>query len=135
MVPNNVNGVYPRTMSTPVNVGSPYGTYPINPYQQIFVQGIEGAKAFQMPYGVTAVILWDTEKDLFYLKRLDEMGRPYIAKTCSYADYEEPVPEETVRASAPVNTDGFVTKDYFDSVIKRLSVGERGRIVIDESNE
>lgn len=107
--------------------------YPQNPFQQIFVQGIEGARAYQLPYGVTAAVLWDSEKDLFYLKQIDQMGRPFIAKICSYADYEEPKVEPESNQNG-IDTSQFVTKEYLNDVIGRLLVGERGRIVIDEPN-
>ena len=105
--------------------------YPQNMFQQIFVQGIEGARAYQMPYGVNAAILWDSEQDLFYVKQIDAMGRPFIAKTCSYADY---TPPEPVHAD-PVNVDtsSFVTKEYLDRVLSQLVLGEKGKVVRDES--
>lgn len=105
--------------------------YP-NLYQQIFVQGIEGAKAFQMPYGVTTAILWDTEADLFYVKQIDSMGRPFISKTCSYADYipPEPAPQQPAEK---IDTSNFITKEYLDQVLNQLFVGEKGRVVRDES--
>lgn len=102
-----------------------------NMVQQAFVQGIEGARAYPMPYGVNAAILWDAEKDLFYVKQVDNMGRPYIAKTCRYEDYE---PEPQIPVQQPVNTEQFVTKEYFDQVLSQLIVGEKGRVVRDEPN-
>lgn len=122
------NQYYTRPTPIPSSIG-----YPQNPFQQIFVQGIEGARAYQLPYGVTAAVLWDSEKDLFYLKQVDQMGRPFIAKICSYADYVEP--EKTAEDTKQIDTSGLVTKEYLDHVLSHLSVGERGRIVIDESDE
>jgi len=112
-----------------INYRGPYMPTPAS--QQIFVQGIEAAKAYQIPYGMNAVILWDTEKDLFYVKQLDSMGRPYIAKICSYTDYVEPEPEPAPVQN--VDTAKFITKEYLDQVLSQLFVGEKGRIVRDES--
>lgn len=126
------NPVYARPQ--PVTGVPTYQTpYPQNPFQQIFVQGIEGARAYQLPYGVTAAVLWDSEKDLFYLKQIDQMGRPFIAKICSYADYEEPKIEPESNQNG-IDSSQFVTKEYLDNILNRLLVGERGRIVIDESD-
>lgn len=110
----------------------------MNVYQQpnlifhAFVQGIEGARAFQMPYGYNTAILWDTESDLFYVKKIDSMGRPYIEKTCHYEDVE-PEPA-TAPIAQNIDTTQFITKEYFDQVLSQLIVGEKGRVVRDESN-
>lgn len=96
-----------------------------------FVQGIEAAKAFQVPYGYDTAILWDTEKDLFYVKRIDQMGRPYIEKTCHYEDVQ---PDPEVPAVQNIDTTQFITKEYFDQVLSQLIVGEKGRVVRDEPN-
>lgn len=109
-----------------------YGNTVPSPFQQVFVQGLESAKAYQMPYGVNSVILWDTEKDLFYVKQIDALGRPMIVKICSYADYVPPEPEP-VQAAPSVDTSAFITKEYLDQVLNQLFVGEKGRIVRDES--
>ncbi len=99
--------------------------------QQAFVSGIEGARAYPMLYGVNVAILWDTDQDLFYVKQVDNMGRPYIAKTCKYEDYD---PEPQFSVQQPVDTTQFVTKEYFDQVLSQLIVGEKGKVVRDEPN-
>lgn len=110
-----------------------YNSYTSPAFQQIFVQGIEGARAYQLPYGVTSAILWDAEKDLFYVKKVDAMGRPSIVKTCSYTDYVEPEPVPPVTQMPDIDTSSFVTKEYLNQVLNQLFVGEKGRVVRDES--
>lgn len=112
--------------------GGRFNSYPQqNLIFHAFVQGIEGARAFQMPYGYNTAILWDTESDLFYVKKIDQMGRPYIEKTCQYHDVE---PEPAVSAAQNIDTTQFITKEYFDQVLSQLIVGEKGRVVRDEPN-
>lgn len=97
----------------------------------IFVQGIEGAKAYQMPVGFDKVVLWDTEQDVFYVKALDQIGRPFIAKTCSYQDCETPKPQ--AEAQAPqVDMSNYISKEQLESVLGRLYVNPQGRIMLSD---
>ena len=84
-----------------------------------FVQGIEGAKAYQMPLGFDKVVLWDTEQDIFYVKALYQIGRPFIDKTCRYEDCETPEPQAAVQAPQ-VDMSKYISKDELESVLGRL---------------
>ena len=42
----------------------------------VYVHGIEGANAYQLPQGVTRQLLWDDEKDSFYVKALEQYLAP-----------------------------------------------------------
>lgn len=109
-----------------------YSQYPELPY----VTGIEGANAFQMPRGVSKIVLWDTHNDSFYVKMLDEMGRPKVVAWKDYIDHVEPEPE-VKQTETSIDTSKFVTKDdlmsILDKALSGLTIGEQGRIV--RSNE
>ena len=107
---------------------------PQNPFNQIFVVGIEGAKAYPLPNNTTAT-LWDSEKNLFYVKQIDSMGRPSILKVCEYTDHVEPQPQPAQMSAEYVtkaDLSQFLTKADLDKALAELSVGERGRIVRNE---
>lgn len=55
----------------------PYGTTPQPQYQQSFawVQGIEAAKAFNVPAG-SSMMLMDSEHPVIYVKSVDTTGKP-----------------------------------------------------------
>lgn len=94
-----------------------------------YVHGIEGAHAFPMPQGVNRIILWDDTVDSFYIKGYDDMGKP---KVLAWNDFTSHVEEKTEPAE-PENPSEYVTKEYFDKVLRELKIGEKGRIV--RSNE
>ena len=103
----------------------------VNPYEPQYVTGIEGANAFQLPQGVTQMILWDTDNDSFYIKKLDEMGRPRVVAWKDFTDHVEP--EKSEIAVAQSQDAGYLTRaeaeELINQVLSQLTVGERGRIV------
>lgn len=135
-------------------INQPQMRYPvsINPYEPQYVTGIEGANAYQMPAGVQQMILWDTDKDCFYIKKLDEIGRPRVVAWKDFSDHVEPAQEnqngtdaqQTIDMSVyptkkdledmleKYNMTNYLTKDEFEKALGQLCVGERGRIVRNE---
>ena len=79
-----------------------------------WVQGIEGAKAFQiMPNSNT--ILLDSENDgIFYIKVSDNVGM------CNLRTFKYEEIGEQPKSSAPVNLDNYVTRDELTKVINDL---------------
>ena len=94
----------------------------------IYVHGIEGANAYQIPAGVSKVTLWDDTDDCFYVKGYDPTGKPRIL---AWNDYKAHVVEESTPAvAAPqIDTSQYLTRDEFNKILSELMVGERGRIV------
>ena len=128
----------------------PMYSYPRSPYEPIYVTGIEGANAFQMPQGVQQMILWDTDTDSFYIKKLDEMGRPRVVAWKDFTEHVMPQPAEQPTAQDmsvyPTKKDledmlnqydmtQYLTKKDFSDMLNRLYVGERGRIVLSELDQ
>lgn len=128
---------------------------PVQQYQQPqgtqlqYTHGIEGANAYQMPPGVTEVILWDDEVDSFYIKKLDEMGRPKVVAHKDFFDHVDPEPkkidhheidmskymtkDDLMETLGKIDLSAFLTKDTLDKALdeytSNLVVGEHGRVV------
>lgn len=132
-----------------------YSQQPMNTVQAlmqpIYVHGRAGAEAFQLSPGVVRQILWDDETDRFYVKALDEMGRPRIVADKDFTDHVEPIAPQASEASSidfsvyPTKRDleeflskfdvsNYLTKADFDKALGQLSLGVGGRIVRNESN-
>lgn len=102
----------------------PYNSYTANLAQQnanfnnqsfqsqtniTFVNGIEGAKAFQLRPN-SSVLLMDSDNSKFYVKSTDNLG---IANISSYSFVEDKnLPIENVAANQPSNTGKQNTKLY-----------------------
>lgn len=102
----------------------PYNSYTANLAQQnanfnnqsfqsqtniTFVNGIEGAKAFQLRPN-SSVLLMDSDNSKFYVKSTDNLG---IANISSYSFVEDKnLPIENVAANQPSNTGEQNTKLY-----------------------
>lgn len=87
-------------------------TQPQNTAQQLIrVNGIEGAKAYQMPPNST-VALFDTNSALMYIKMTDGAGFPTIRVF--------PLVEHLATQNNEQNTAEFVTKSEFENFKKEL---------------
>lgn len=121
--------IVPQPAPTPA-----YNYAPVDPYygqhpaqqQLVYVHGIDGANAYQLPQGVTKQILWDDDMDSFYIKAIDDMGRPRVIAWKDFTDHVIPPAQETQQAPA-VDTSQFITKEDFAQMLNRLYVGERGK--------
>lgn len=83
-----------------------------NPYQQYQqlprVNGLEGAKAYQIMPGCT-VALFDANEDIFYVKSSDSAGFPSV-RTFRF---------EEVQPQAPENKD-FVSRKEMEEYVQQL---------------
>lgn len=81
----------------------------------IWVQGEGGAKAFPVGPGAS-VVLFDSERDIFYIKSTDQSGMPQPLRIFPYKE----TTEEELRNSNTPNTDKFITREEFERVINSL---------------
>ena len=100
------------------NYYNPYG----NPYMQqpqtqvnqyAFVNGIEGAKAYQMQPNQT-VLLMDSDREVCYMKQANAMGQ----STLRYFKLVE-VSEQDLRGQVQVQPD-YVLKSDFEALNKKV---------------
>lgn len=86
-----------------------------------WVQGLEGAKAYQLMPN-SNVILMDSENDgFFYIKVSDNVGicNLRVFKYEEVADYNKP--------AVPIDTSQFVTKTELEEILKGLKVDKDGK--------
>lgn len=111
---------------------TPYYNQPMNnqPFPQqitqnlIRVNGIEGAKAYQMSANST-VALFDTNEDLMYVKTTDGAGFPII-RTFSFTEIKEDT-------KATQNTD-YISRQEFEDFKKELMNNGKQSIQRTKSN-
>lgn len=111
---------------------TPYYNQPMNnqPFPQqitqnlIRVNGIEGAKAYQMSANST-VALFDTNEDIMYVKTTDGAGFPII-RTFSFTEIKEDT-------KATQNTD-YISRQEFEDFKKELMNNGKQSIQRTKSN-
>lgn len=96
-------------------------------YQQphngvVWVQGIEGAKAYPVASGAS-VLLMDSEENVFYIKTTDQSGMPSPLRVFDYTERTD---------TAKIDTSAFVTRDELE---KRLSELNRKPKVKEKKDE
>ena len=112
---------------------NPYYNYPIN-NQPIFsqnqvqnlirVNGIEGAKAYQMSANST-VSLFDANEDIMYIKTTDGAGFPVI-RTFSFSEIKE--------ENKPVEKVDYISRQEFEEFKKELMNNGKQSIQRSKSN-
>lgn len=84
----------------------------------IWVQGIEGAKAYQMPPNSQAVLLDNDNEGVMYIKICDNVGMC----TLRIFDYVERTTK--LNNSVEIDTSQFVRRDELKSIIEQMVKGE-----------
>ena len=87
-------------------------TQPATPAESRFdiVDGLDGAKAYiQKMLAGTKHIVWDGQKDMFYVLQKDANGQPARIQMCSYTVELEPTMEER-----------YVSREDFNALVSRL---------------
>lgn len=75
----------------------------------VWVQGLEGAKAYPVAAGAS-VMLMDSEESVFYIKTTDQSGMPSPLRVFDYTERKDD--------QHKVDTSAFITREEFE---KRLS--------------
>ena len=74
------------------------------------VDGLEGARSFQQKMlASTKHIVWDNQKDVFYVLQKDANGQPARIQICAYTVEMEPTMEEK-----------YVSREDFNALVSRL---------------
>lgn len=76
----------------------------------VWVQGLEGAKAYPVASGAS-VMLMDSEENVFYIKTTDQSGMPSPLRVFDYTERTE---------TPKVDTSTFVTREEFEKRISEL---------------
>ena len=104
---------YPASYMTPLN--NPQMQQPVNSTNMIWVQGESGAKAYPIAPGINQA-LFDVEKQVFYIKSVDQSGMPqplrmFRYSECTEADLKEP----------EIDTSNFITREEFEDAIDSIT--------------
>lgn len=94
--------------------------YGYNPYQQqykqyAFVNGIEGAKAFQMPTNQT-MLLMDSDKPIVFMKTTDNLGKANIR----YFNLIEISEADTIKQYQPQPMPEYALKSDIDALNEKI---------------
>lgn len=79
----------------------------------IWVQGLEGAKAFPVGAG-NNVLLMDSEESMFYIKSVDPSGMPMPLRVFEYSEKKEGQAAKAVEAD-------YITRDELADILKDYS--------------
>ena len=97
---------------------NPYNSYMTQHNQITWVQGIEGAKAYQMTPNSQAVLLDNDNEGVMYIKICDNVGMC----TLRIFDYTERTKQPTT--AFDIDTSQFVRRDELKSLIEQMVKGE-----------
>lgn len=104
----NYNGYYPNYGFS--GYQQPSATNNPQPTGPIWVQGESGAKSYMVAPGNT-VVLFDSEKETFYIKTTDASGMPQPLKVYDYAE------RQPQAAQPQVDLSQYVTKDELTNML------------------
>ena len=122
---------YPTVSSYGQIAGNLYNQQPNNYYQNFqqqsqnfsqqtnitFVNGIEGAKAFQMSPNSSALLM-DSDNSKFYVKSTDNLG---VAKISSYTFIEDEISTCQKSSSQNIAESVALSKEEYDSLLSKIS--------------
>ena len=87
----------------------------------IWVQGIEGAKAYQIPQN-SNIILMDSEKNRMYIKTSDNIGMCNL-RIFDYTEVTETSQGHNSVATQP-DLSQYVTRDELNNILEQLNGGK-----------
>lgn len=95
-----------------------YQQQPVNNSNMIWVQGLEGAKGYNLPNGATLPLpLWDSENQTIYIKSVDQNGKPIM----TILDYVERTEEIPKKQTEDVVKPEYATKEQIDALSEQFS--------------
>ena len=131
----SVSTGYNQMQYYPMMSASPAPNSPLPNSQPgiIWVDGEVGAKAYQIPAGMTGpVALWDTNDQIIYWKSVNQMGMPNPLQKIKYTIEEQPLlPAGQSSASQPVQPNpDYATKQDIEQIkqeIRTLMQNQNGQ--------
>lgn len=87
-----------------------------NNHSVVWVQGIEGAKAYPVMAGNDGVVLFDSDSDRFFIKSADQTGMPRM-RIFNYQEVGQPTQEKETQQ---VDMSGYVTKEELEERLSEL---------------
>lgn len=85
-----------------------------------YVQGEAAAKAYPVAFG-KGVVLFDSERDYFYIKEVDRYGVPKPLRKFPYKEELEEEVQPTVQLQQTEPVHDYVTRDEFEKRIAEIT--------------
>jgi len=110
------------------------------PDTKIIVNGRPAADVYPIPQGSNMVILWDRNGERLFVKAYDNNGYPCVVEDYDLTPHVDPEPayvtKEDIRemiqdALSDIqmpNPKNFVTRDYLDKALSRVTQGNKGKV-------
>lgn len=89
-----------------------------NNHSVVWVQGIEGAKAYPVMAGSDGVVLFDSDSDRFFIKSADQSGMPRMRVFDYHEVTNQPKQNNEIKQ---VDMSGYVTKEELEERLKELA--------------
>ena len=103
-----------------MNMVNPYMNRPMQQNNGIiWVQGIEGAKAYQLPQSSNAVLMDSEREGIFYIKTSDNVGM------CNLREFKYSEITGQSAQSAP-DMSQYVTRDELNTILAGIGGGNNG---------
>lgn len=115
-IPNQFNNFYPAQMYRPANMNNG-----IN-----WVQGVEGAKAFQLSPNSNTVLMDSENDNIFYIKICDNIGMCTL-RTFKYEELSNVTPTPV---QPTMDMSQYVTRKEFEELLKSLGGMDDGKSTI-----
>ena len=106
-------GNYPNMYQTPM-----YNRAPINQYT--FVNGIEGAKSYQVLYPNQTILLMDSDNPICYMKQTDEVGKASI-RYFKLEELDETKTKELLATKSNITIPEYALKSDIDNINSQLA--------------
>ena len=114
-----LNYGYSASMQQPQMMNPQAQSGGMNTNGLVWVDGEVGAKAYQMPAGMTGPIaLWDTNDQVIYLKSCNQMGMPNPLQKIRYQMEEQP---QYLPGQSGAENGDYVSKDDFQSLKNEIA--------------
>ena len=109
---------------------STYNKAPINQYT--FVNGIEGAKSYQVLYPNQTMLLMDSDSPICYMKQTDDIGKATI-RYFKLEEIDESKTKEILTAKSNITIPEYALKSDIDNI--NLQLAELTKLLKEKGSE